>query len=95
MPNQKQEVGYCPDCDARITLKSPQLGQQVICRACGAELEVVDLSPLELDWALDEPYDDDDEYEYVDDEEYYDDDEDDDFAYADDDDDDYYEDEDE
>lgn len=94
MPNQKQEVGYCPDCDARITLKSPQLGQQVICRACGTELEVVDLSPLELDWALDEPYDDDDdEYEYVDDEDYYDDDEDDDFAYADEDDD--YEDEDE
>lgn len=72
MQKVQQEVGYCPDCDARITLKSPQLGQQVICRACGTELEVVDLSPLELDWALDEPYDDDDEFEYVDDEEYYD-----------------------
>jgi lysine biosynthesis protein LysW len=52
--------GYCPDCDSDIKLGSdPRKGQKVTCPSCGAYLEVVGLSPIELDWA----FDDEDEYE--------------------------------
>jgi len=51
----------CPDCGRKIELRShPRLGEEVICPHCDAELEVVDLDPLELDWAYIEPADDDD-----------------------------------
>jgi len=45
------------------------MGQKVKCRSCDAELEVVWLEPLELDWAYDEDefedeYDDDYEDAY-------------------------------
>jgi lysine biosynthesis protein LysW len=62
--------GYCPDCDSDIKLgNDPRKGQKVTCPSCGAYLEVVGLSPIELDWALD----DDEEYEmdYEGDEEGY------------------------
>jgi len=55
-PNKK-EYGFCPDCDSRIKIKAPRLGQKVTCHACGTVLEVVDTSPLELDWAFDEGLD--------------------------------------
>ncbi len=43
---------YCPDCAARIYLDGkPWLGQPVFCHYCDADLEVVHLNPLELDWA--------------------------------------------
>lgn len=54
-PNKK-EFSYCPDCDSRIKLKSPRLGQKVTCHACGTVLEVVNTSPLELDWTFDEGF---------------------------------------
>ncbi|MGA9193294.1 MAG: hypothetical protein WBZ24_16330 [Anaerolineales bacterium] len=54
--------GYCPDCDSDIKLGSdPRKGQKVTCPNCGAYLEIVGLSPIELDWAFDD--DDDEEYE--------------------------------
>lgn len=72
------DVAYCPECDAKINVKSPKLGQIVTCRVCDTRLEVVDLKPLELDWAFEDDFDDlddldfnyDDEYETEDYEEY-------------------------
>ena len=73
----KSDVAHCPECDAKINVKSPKLGQIVSCRVCDTRLEVVDLKPLELDWAFDDDFDDldfeadveeyeDGEYEYED-----------------------------
>ena len=40
----------CPACGAAIALpEDPILGEVVWCDACGAELEVLSLSPLRLD----------------------------------------------
>lgn len=56
--------GYCPECDEPIRLGDrPSKGQKVTCPACGAYLEVVALSPIELDWAIDE----DEDFDYEDD----------------------------
>lgn len=55
----KKDYTYCPECDSRIRLRTPRLGQRVQCRECGTPLEVIDLHPLELDWAYDDSaYDD-------------------------------------
>ena len=45
----------CPDCGRTINL-APQSkrGQSVICRHCGADLELVSLEPPELDWVISE-----------------------------------------
>jgi alpha-aminoadipate carrier protein LysW len=49
----------CPQCGNVVTVGTqPKLGKIVVCKECGADLEVVWLDPLELDWPLDE-----DEYE--------------------------------
>jgi len=48
------------------------MGSQVTCPECDAELEVVWLDPIELDWPFDdEDYDDDDDYYYDDEDEDY------------------------
>jgi len=51
----KKEIAYCPDCDANLRLKNVRLGQQITCRECDTLLEVVEVNPVELDWAFDEP----------------------------------------
>jgi lysine biosynthesis protein LysW len=57
-------VTFCPECDGDIKLStSPRKGDQITCPNCGAYLEVVGLSPIELDWADDE-YDFEQDYEY-------------------------------
>ena len=49
----------CPDCDEQVLVSGvPKIGQIVYCSSCDARLEVVEIDPLELDWALD----DDDDY---------------------------------
>ena len=54
----------CPDCGARIAVQSPvQVGQQVRCPNCDAELEVIDTNPVELDWVYEDEENDDDEDE--------------------------------
>ncbi len=48
-------TAFCPDCEEGIALgPEPKIGQRVTCPHCSAELEVVDLSPLELDWAYED-----------------------------------------
>lgn len=54
----------CPSCQSEIKLTGkPFMGQQVRCRSCDADLEVVWLDPVELDWV---PEDDDDYNRYDD-----------------------------
>lgn len=44
--------GYCPDCLARLDLnRMPKVGQEVTCGGCSAILRVIDLNPLQIDWA--------------------------------------------
>lgn len=59
----------CPQCGSDVPVGSqPRIGKLVECKSCSAELEVVWLDPLELDWPMME--DDDDYEEDVEDEEY-------------------------
>lgn len=45
-------IATCPDCEGEINLgREPREGQSVVCPDCGADLEVISLEPLELDWA--------------------------------------------
>lgn len=52
---KKKETTYCLECDGRVLVKSPRVGQTVICNHCGTKLEVVYTDPVELDWAFDSP----------------------------------------
>jgi lysine biosynthesis protein LysW len=57
-------IAFCPDCEEPIRISvQPKVGQRLTCRSCGAELEVIETSPLELDWAYDGPVEDWDEEE--------------------------------
>lgn len=56
----------CPMCGAKVSVPTnAKEGDIVYCDACDAELEVVSLKPLELDWPLDD-YDEDEDYDYDD-----------------------------
>jgi alpha-aminoadipate carrier protein LysW len=60
-------IATCPSCHEDIKLRGKvTLGQAVDCPYCEAELEVIYLDPVELDWA-DEPYDawDEEEWEHA------------------------------
>lgn len=57
-------TAFCLYCDHPVSLGSrPTEGQMVTCSSCGAQLEVLNLDPLELDWAFLQPVVDDDEME--------------------------------
>ncbi len=64
------ETAECISCGAELTFRTrPKMGTLVTCTECSAELEVVWLDPVELDWPFDESNDDEDEEElYFDDE---------------------------
>ncbi len=48
-------IAFCNDCEEPISLgPNPKVGQRIVCSHCDAELEVISVSPLALDWALDE-----------------------------------------
>jgi hypothetical protein len=50
------KVAMCPECEGEFrTGPTLKVGQRLICPNCDAELEVIHLIPLELDWAFDEP----------------------------------------
>ncbi len=45
--------GCCLNCGKVLHLgKKPRKGQYILCYACGADLRVAQLSPIELDWTL-------------------------------------------
>jgi lysine biosynthesis protein LysW len=55
---------YCPDCDEKIVLNPHvRLGQKLACPHCAADLEVIGVDPLELDWAYDWSHEEDEEEE--------------------------------
>ena len=57
------EVVNCISCDTEIRLRKPvKIGMFVTCSECDAELEVVWLDPIELDWPfIDDDWDEEEE----------------------------------
>jgi lysine biosynthesis protein LysW len=56
----------CPECDGTIVFSAGRmkLGKVMECPECGVMLEVISLSPLELDYPLeDEDWDEDEDWE--------------------------------
>jgi lysine biosynthesis protein LysW len=49
---------YCPDCGELITINNPKEGATVTCRDCGTKLEIISEDPLEVDFPLDDDWDD-------------------------------------
>lgn len=48
-PQGNQRIGICPECDEEIRFrKAPRVGQTLSCPECYADLEVVELNPIEL-----------------------------------------------
>jgi alpha-aminoadipate carrier protein LysW len=58
-------MATCPECDAEIEVDEFDVdkGDQLSCPDCGSNLEVVGLSPIELDLAPDDDEEDEDEDE--------------------------------
>ena len=56
-------MATCPECDAEIEVDEFEVdkGDQLSCPECGSNLEVIGLSPIELDIAPDEDDEDEDE----------------------------------
>jgi lysine biosynthesis protein LysW len=62
-------VTYCPECDGDLKFQSsPRKGDTITCPSCGAHLEVVGLSPIELDWVYDDDDQDLEEWDFEDNE---------------------------
>lgn len=50
---------FCPACDEAITIQEkPKIGHRLRCPSCDTEIEVIDVNPVELDWA----YEDEDDF---------------------------------
>jgi alpha-aminoadipate carrier protein LysW len=60
-------MATCPECEVNIDVDEDEVdkGDVITCHECGSDLEVVSLTPLELDVAQD---DDEDDLEKADDE---------------------------
>lgn len=58
------KTSHCPLCRDTVSLgSSVKVGDRIICPGCDAQLEIVSLQPVELDW----PYDGGFDYYYRDD----------------------------
>jgi predicted RNA-binding Zn-ribbon protein involved in translation (DUF1610 family) len=52
---RRAALADCPDCGESISVGfGARQGQRLTCANCGAYLEVINLGPLELDWAFSE-----------------------------------------
>ena len=50
--NQPAVIVPCPDCEYEISFDAaPNHGDKVTCPECWADLRVVSVDPLELEWA--------------------------------------------
>ncbi|MGW8144615.1 MAG: hypothetical protein ACWGN2_09490 [Anaerolineales bacterium] len=65
---KNSNTGRCPLCRETVYIGSSQMkiGNKVICPGCDAQLEIVSIIPIELDW----PYDGGFDYYYQDDDLY-------------------------
>jgi lysine biosynthesis protein LysW len=60
----KRATAPCPDCEWEIDLDpAPEMDQRVTCPNCWAYLRVISLEPLELNWDIEEDWNDDWEVE--------------------------------
>lgn len=51
-------VATCPECGTPVEVSAtPKLGDELTCHNCAARLQISSLTPLELDWAVDDPED--------------------------------------
>lgn len=49
-------TAFCLDCDRELDLgATPAVGQKMKCPHCEVELEIINLSPMELDWVYNGP----------------------------------------
>lgn len=54
-------TALCPDCGQKIVIgPKPKKGQWVSCPHCNADLEIINIRPIELDWVR---FDDDDDFD--------------------------------
>ena len=59
----------CPSCGEWVNLLDhPKIGQKITCLECEADLEVIEVNPVELDWAymeeeLDDDWDNDEDWD--------------------------------
>jgi transcription elongation factor Elf1 len=62
-------LATCPSCDEDVLVPGKtKLGAAIVCGRCGCKLEVINTSPVELDWASDDLDElEDDDYEDDDD----------------------------
>lgn len=64
-----QSKAICPSCGEWVKLPDhPKIGQKVTCVHCEADLEVIEVTPVELDWAYLEADDDLDDEDWDDEE---------------------------
>ena len=70
--SNKSKYLFCPACDHPIYVPgNANLYQKFVCKECKTELEIVDLHPLTIDWALDYEDTADDPYSDYEEEDYY------------------------
>jgi alpha-aminoadipate carrier protein LysW len=56
---------YCPDCDEELILNpTAKVGQKLTCPHCDADLEVIGVDPIELDWVYDWAEDEDEDEDW-------------------------------
>jgi lysine biosynthesis protein LysW len=53
-PEGDLERGVCPGCGDSITFNDAAVGDRVDCGECGEKLEVISLSPIDLDYAFED-----------------------------------------
>lgn len=59
------QIGACPTCSHEIRLSGRiVIGTEIACPACGDELQVVQLEPIQLDWLYDFDSENDDDYDW-------------------------------
>lgn len=53
IPANSESTSLCPECDAPVLVaRDPVIGRQFRCSKCGATLEIVETTPLKLDYAF-------------------------------------------
>ena len=66
--NEQAVVTYCPDCEEELSLgPHPRMGQKITCPECWAELKIVSLKPIQLDFEVEVEEEWDLEQDWVDD----------------------------
>jgi len=57
----------CPSCGEWVKLPDhPKIGQKITCLECEADLEVIEVNPVELDWVFMEDDLDDEDWDHED-----------------------------